>query len=374
MRIAYCIREKYENGGDGIQAIKTKEYLVKKYNVNIDIITNPNQLDASYDLVHIFNYATTDLSKAFFNKALELKLKIVSSPIYWDYSYSIMPLYMYFWCDKNFISECFIQFHRFFHSIISLLPKSLIKESYTNVSSRFKRHIRFFVKNSELILPNSYEEGELCCSFAGINDEKSKIRVVYNGVDVSGVKILGREEFFSKYNIPQNYILQVGRVEYPKNQMNLISAMMDFPEIPIVIVGTPNEKYPYVHKLRKLAAKRGNVYFLEHVTHDEVYSFYYYAKIHVLLSMRESPGLVNLEALSQGCPIVISDERCLPVKTYFKENFISVNPFDKKKIKNAIMRAYEMEHKKVDLSEFSWEKVADQTYAAYSELLNGSSK
>ena len=105
MRIAYCIREKYENGGDGIQAIKTKEYLVKKYNVNIDIITNPNQLDASYDLVHIFNYATTDLSKAFFNKALELKLKIVSSPIYWDYSYSIMPLYMYFWCDKNFISE-----------------------------------------------------------------------------------------------------------------------------------------------------------------------------------------------------------------------------------------------------------------------------
>lgn len=370
MKVAYCIRPKYENGGDGIQAIKTREYISSRYGVEVDIITDPELLNKSYDLVHVFNYATTDLSKAFFEKAKELKIKIVSSPIYWDYSYSIMPLYMYFWCGKSFISESFVKFHRSLNPLISLLPRCLIKEAYTNVSLRFKRAIRYFVKNSELILPNSYEEGELCCAFAKIEESKSKIRVVYNGVDVSGVKIMNKDDFFSKYKIPQDYILQVGRVEYPKNQMNLISAMMDYPEIPIVIVGTPNEKRPYTHKVRELATKRGNVHFLEHVPHSEVYSFFKYAKLHVLLSMRESPGLVNLEALSQGCPIVIADERCLPVKTYFKENFISVNPFDKRDIKSAILQAYKIEHKEVDLSEFSWSKVAEQTYSAYMEILS----
>lgn len=320
--------------------------------------------------MHIFNYATVEISKSFFERAMVLGLKIVSSPIYWDYSYSIMPLYMYLWCGKSFISERFVKFHKKLNPIISFFPKRLIKSSYLNVSTEFKHAISFFIKNSVLILPNSLREGDLCCHFANMRIESQKIIEIYNGIDDStNVKILPEIEFFEKYKIPHDYVLQVGRIEYLKNQMNLITALENDKDIPIVFLGNSNEKRPYVKRLHKLANKRGNVYFINGVNHDDVYSFYHYAKVHVLLSMRESPGLVSLEALSQGCPIIISDNRFLPLETYFHENYISVNPFDKESIRKAVLDSLKLEHKKSDLSMFSWHNVAEMTYQAYKQIL-----
>lgn len=371
MKIAFCIRPEYETGGDGIQVLKTREYLIKIHpELKIDILTDSRELNKNYDLVHIFNYATTEITRSFFERAINLGLKIVSSPIYWDYSYSIMPLYMFLWCNKSFISERFVKIHKLFNPLISLLPKAFIKSSYSNVSHKFKQDIRYFISNSQLILPNSLREGELCCKFANIDLNKTTILEIYNGIDdQSNIKILPEEEFFSKYQIPKNYILQVGRVEYLKNQMNLISALADHPDIPIIILGNENENRPYVRRIHNLAKKRGNVYFIRGVNHDDVYSFYYYAKVHVLLSMRESPGLVSLEALSQGCPIIISDRRFLPIETYFHENYLSVNPFDKKAIKTAILESLKKGHQKIDLSKYSWENVADMTFQAYKQIL-----
>lgn len=370
MKIAYCVRPHFEDGGDGVQVLKTKENIEAiEPNVKIQILTRPEDLNENYDLVHIFNYATPDLTLSFFKEAERLNLKIVSSPVYWDYSLSIMPLYMYFWCNKSFISEKFVKFQQGLQPLLSLLPKFLIKDAYTNVSNKFGKQIKYFIEKSELILPNSYQEGELCCEFAKVPEAKIKIREIYNGVDIQDVRILSENEFFDKYNIPHNYILQVGRIEYLKNQMNLISSLEDRPDIPIVFLGNGKEWRPYVKQVRKIAAKRGNVFFITGVPHDEVYSFYKYAKVHVLLSMRESPGLVSLEALSQGCPIVISDERCLPINTYFTNNYISVNPFDKEAIKASILKAYEMPHIEIDLSKFSWQNVAKQTMTAYKEII-----
>ena len=238
MKIAYCVRPHFEDGGDGIQVLKTKENIEAiEPNVKIQILTRPEDLNENFDLVHIFNYATPDLTLSFFKEAERLNLKIVSSPVYWDYSLSIMPLYMYFWCNKSFISEKFVKFQQGLQPSLSLLPKFLIKDAYTNVSKKFGKQIKYFIDKSELILPNSYQEGELCCVFAKVPEAKIKIREIYNGVDIQDVRILTENEFFDKYNIPHNYILQVGRIEYLKNQMNLISSLEDRPDIPIVFLG-----------------------------------------------------------------------------------------------------------------------------------------
>jgi len=371
MKIAYCIRPGYETGGDGVQVVKTREYIIRSHpDITIDILTDSSRLNGDYDLVHVFNYATIDESKPFFEKAIKLGIKIVSSPIYWDYSYSIMPLYMYLWCNKTFITERFVKIFRFLNPLISRLPQFLIKNSYLNVSRRFRKEIRYFVNNSELILPNSIRESELCFEFANIKPDKSKIVEIYNGIDDSSlVSIIPAEEFFFKYKIPHNYVLQVGRIEYLKNQMNLISALANDKEIPIVILGNANERRPYVKKVYELANKRGNVFFINGVKHEDVYSFYHYAGVHVLLSMRESPGLVSLEALSQGCPIIISDKRFLPLETYFHDNFISVNPFDKDSIRKAVIDSLKLKHKEVDISMFSWDNVAEMTYKAYKTII-----
>lgn len=370
MKIAFCNRPNYTTGGDGIQMLKTKEYLEKIYSdISIDIITSPKELSCKYDIAHIFNYASHIETRAFFEQAKLLNVKIVSSTIFWDYSYAIMPLPMILGKKYSFIKENYIKTYRFLNQILSKVPLEKFRKAYFPISRAFSSECKFFIENSDLILPNSYEEGILCCNFAKYLQGKDKIREVYNGVDIQKVDILPESSFFEKYKIPKNYILQVGRVEYSKNQLNLVGSLMDRPDIPIVILGNNQYNLKYTSMVKRLASKRGNVFFVSNVPHDEVYSFYKYAKLHVLLSLRESPGLVSMEALSQGCPIVVSDKRFLPLDTYFSEQCIAVNPFDKTAIQEAILKQMEAEHKVVDMSKFEWSVAAAQTYNAYKEVL-----
>ena len=64
-------------------------------------------------------------------------------------------------------------------------------------------------------MPNSIEEGNLLLDFAGIK-KADKIRVVYNGVELKDTQILPPELLFSKYKLPKDYILQVGRLNILK--------------------------------------------------------------------------------------------------------------------------------------------------------------
>lgn len=373
-KIAYCIRPDFETGGDGVQVLKTKEYIEKQYtDIAIDIIVDPALLNTSYVLVHIFNYATHEITSSFFQRAKELGLRIVSSTIFWDYSYSQVPLPFYIKFYKSFISENFLRFHRRLNFVFAEIPLPQLRMIYFEVSRDFRRKIKGFLNDSIFILPNSFEEGQKCLEFAHVDKEefRKKIRVVLNGADVSDVSILPEKEFFERYKIPHDYILQVGRIEFLKNQLNLISSLLDKPEVPIVILGSSKGRIRelYAKAVKKIAKKRGNVYFVDKVPHEDVYSFYHYAKTHVLLSLRESPGLSSLEALSQGCPIVVSDSRFAPVVTYFKDNCEVTNPLNKREIKEAIMRSYQKPHKKVSLDWLSWANVARDTYNVYKEIL-----
>lgn len=370
MKVAFCNRPSYSTGGDGIQMLKTKQYLENEYpNIKIDIVTNPINLTENYDIAHIFNYLSHVETRGFIERAKQLGLKIVSSTIFWDYSYSIMPLPMILGWKYSWIAEWHVNLFRFLNRMFSRIPLQRFRKAYYPISNEFSKECRYFIDNSDLILPNSYEEGVLCCDFAKSPEGKKKIHVVYNGVDINDISIIPEETFFEKYKIPHNYILQVGRVEYSKNQLNLIASLVDNPDIPIVILGNNNYNKKYSKMVEKIARKRGNVFFISNVPHNDVYSFYAYARVHVLLSFRESPGLVSLEALSQSCPIVISDERFLPLKTYFNEQYISVNPFNKVEIIEAVLKQYNTEHKKVDMSIFDWTVAAKQTYEAYSKVM-----
>lgn len=367
MKIAFCIRPGYDTpiGGDAVQMLKTKEYLEKNYHLSIDIITTPDKISIKYDIIHVFNFSTYEITKKFIQKAIEFNIPVVSSPIYWDYSYASTASLFNLLPNLNHLDELTINILK---KITCFTGKVFSKP--TIMSSSFKKSSKWIYKKSQIVAPNSQEEADLLLKWINIK-EKSKLRIVYNANEtISTQSEIDEDSFFKKHNIPKGYILQVGRIEYCKNQLNLVASLMETPEIPIVFVGKIVDTR-YFNKIQRLSKKRGNVYYIDSVSHSEISKFYQYAKIHVLLSLRESPGLVNIEALSNRCPIITSDERFLPVKTYFPNQPYIVNPLNIKEIKERILSAYiDRKMASFDIKKFSWDTVSEQTYSIYDEVLS----
>lgn len=366
MKVAFCNRPNWDNplGGDGIQMLKTKEKLEKNYDVKVNIVTDPGILDDTYDIIHIFNFATYNITNSFFEKAQEINRPVAASTIYWDYSYGCTYVLKRIFGYSDYLSENQLRIEKI---LIKLLyfwrtPK------YT--SFWFRKKVRKFISHSSVLLPNSREEADHLLKFAGLSNNsavRAKIHVVYNGIDKesSPDKCISKEEFLKKYSIPNNYILQVGRIEYVKNQINLVYALRNHSEIPIVFVGKPVQE-GYYRKLKELSNRRGNVFFINSVPHDEISLFYKFAEVHVLLSLRESPGLVTIEAAKEGCPIVVTTKAFSPVETYFSNCPYIVNPLDLNDIEETVLKAFNEKRKTMfDFDKFSWDCAAEQTYEAY---------
>lgn len=367
MRVGFCIRPEYNSfaGGDVVQMLKTKAYIEQNFSVEIEIISSPNNLTNDFDIVHVFNFSTYKISKEFIEQAKSLNIPVVSSSIYWDYSFASTAKLFCQIPKLNQLNEFTIGILKHITKVIAyIINKPEI------VSPRFKRNAKWMYENSDIVAPNSLEEAGLLLKWIKSNDE-DKIRVVYNAAEKSENKAnIDENLFHQKYNIPKDYILQVGRIEFCKNQLNLVYALRNDKNIPIVFVGKITDE-KYYTKIKKIANRRGNVFFIDAVPYNEIGMFYKFARLHVLLSLRESPGLVSIEALANSCPIVISDERFLPLNTYFKNQPYIANPLNIRNIRSVVLEAYQFRKlEPFDFLKFSWNNVADQTYKIYLEIIN----
>ena len=150
--------------------------------------------------------------------------------------------------------------------------------------------------------------------------------------------------------------------------------MMNHKEIPLVFIGKQNKiKQYYVDKTKELAAARGNTYFIEEMSQEELCAYYKAAKVHVLPSFRESPGLVSLEALYHGCNIVVSNRRYCPTDYYrFDKIAYTCDPYSITSIEKAIIDAYNSAFVPVEsgyFDFFSYANAAKLTRDAYIEVL-----
>jgi len=368
-----------QRGGDTVQMEKTKEYLEKLYpDIKITYAFSPEDIlkDVDASIVHIFNIQNGNETKEYIKAAKHNNKKVVLSPIYWNLLDANFVHYMEFfgiYCFDipDFLKKFFINICNYFIFFIPQLRnkyKNSVKNGLYN-SRIYKKIGKYILKNSDLILPNSIEEADILVKYYDVNIV-DKIISVPNAIDIN---LKNTNACSDSLYLPKNFIMQAGRIEILKNQLGLIKALKDNPEIPIVIVG---KKFNdgYCKKVEEYARKRGNVYFLEEISHDKMMQIYEQAKVHVLASYRESPGLVSLEAKLMGCEIVTSNEKYCPIKYYqFDKLGFQCNPYDINSIKEAILNAYN-NPKNVELTEeyknfFSYENVAKMTYEAYLKVL-----
>ena len=142
----------------------------------------------------------------------------------------------------------------------------------------------------------------------GMGLRYQRIIIVANGTDVANPS-LGTHNGVVGLVFERPTILFLGRVNWKKGLDRLISAMVHLPEADLLIAG--DDDGGYRRTLEALAGRLGiasRVRFLGPVLGREKWALFAAAHVLALPSYSENFGNVILEAMSAGCPVVVTPE------------------------------------------------------------------
>ena len=205
-------------------------------------------------------------------------------------------------------------------------------------------------------------------------DVKAYFPHVETTVTSEGVTRFDTQSLSSARPMKEPFLLYVGSA-YPHKRLDLLLEVWPriqrvHPEMKLVIAGRLDA---FMQCVQADAMKMGQsgIEFPGHLTDVELASYLQTAAAFIFPSSDEGMGLPPLEALSMSCPVVASDASCLPeVLTRPGVSFFRNGDADD------IIRAIEhalSEKERTDAQEsaasialeFSWEKTAASTLAAY---------
>jgi len=162
-----------------------------------------------------------------------------------------------------------------------------------------------------IIAPTEKEKEELIRHY-GVSPEK--IGVIPCGVNWEQFKPVDKEMAKRQLGFANdNIILFVGRIEPLKGIDQLLRAMTYLPNtkgLRLVIIGGDATSQYEMERLKRLSHElhiEGSVTFLGLIKHEQLPYFYSAADVCVLPSHYESFGLVALESLACGTPVVATD-------------------------------------------------------------------
>nr|WP_242531484.1 glycosyltransferase [Priestia flexa] len=191
--------------------------------------------------------------------------------------------------------------------------------------------------------------------------------VVPNAIDETLIPLGNYEEKGQERDV----VLCVGRIEPRKNQLNLVKAMQGL-DINLILVGKVHStQMNYFAKVKKIVDESPNIKIIDEIEHEQLFNLYKSAKVHVLPSWYDTPGLVSLEASVNGCNIVVTNRGT--TEEYFESDAYYCEPDNIVSIKNAIVQAYNNPYndnlKRKILKEYTWKNTAEKTIMAYNKLL-----
>jgi starch synthase len=140
-----------------------------------------------------------------------------------------------------------------------------------------------------------------------------KIRVIYNGIDVERYKPTFTREVLVRYGIdPERpYILFVGRITHQKGIMHLLRAAAHLEDgVQVVLCATDPDTQELgremAQRLEDLKARDGLriIWVFRFVPVEDIIPLYSQAAIFVCPSIYEPFGIINLEAMACGTPVV----------------------------------------------------------------------
>lgn len=220
--------------------------------------------------------------------------------------------------------------------------------------------VKFVLQNSDRIITVSdYLKNEVM----KLGVEPEKVSVVYGGAGGLSTKK-------EKFDFDGTIVTFIGSLVKQKGVDVLLEAFDDVPDAKLVIIGD-GEEGP---SLRKLAKGREDIYFLGY--REDLASVFEKTGVLVLPSRQEGFGLVLLEAMKAGVPVVATNVGGITEIVEDGRNGILVEPENPKHLADAITRVIKDEKLRESLirsgkdttEKFSWRSMSSAIDKIYEEL------
>lgn len=254
------------------------------------------------------------------------------------------------------------------HDVIPLLFSKYHKKQYFY----FKLILKFGLKYAKYILTPSHHSKDLLMKI--YNLDSNRLKVIHNGAST-----LNHSKTKDNTCIKEDYILYVGRINKMKNISQLLIAYSKiFNKInhDLVIISDDKEtldKEIEKAKLDDRVIERTKL--LQNVSEEKKYEVMSKAKLLISPTLYEGFGLAPVEAMACSCPVIVSDNSCIP--EICGDAAMYVNPYSTDSIANAIVKLIEDNDLRLDLierglnrvKEFSWENSTQEHIRVFKNVL-----
>ena len=261
-----------------------------------------------------------------------------------------------FWRSMRIAKHAHRHDVQLFHGLSNELPLSIPKKLKTVVTIHdliFKRYPQFYnpvdvriyswkfheaCHAADRIVAISQQTKEDIVHYLDVDEQK--IEVIYQGCHPIFKQQYGAQELANvklKYQLPAEFILNVGTIESRKNALSVIKALVASGiKLPLVIVGKTTSYKKELEEYINQNKLSNQVYFIHTVQFVDLPLIYRSAKVFVYPSLFEGFGIPIVEAIASGVPVISSTGSC------FSEaggpDCLYVDPMNYEQLGNAIQK------------------------------------
>ncbi len=253
-------------------------------------------------------------------------------------------------------------------------PKFYTKLEVKSQNWSTSRAVKYATK---IIAPSNFTKQELIRYY---NCDPRKITVAPHGVNPDYKIITNKtalQNIQSKYNLKTKYIVSIGRLEKKKNILGILKALNILTlkqksdlGFSIVFIGNPGFGYSEIEVMISKYKLQKYIINLGFMPEDDMPYLLNQASALLFPSFYEGFGFPLLQAMRCGVPIITSNIQ--PCKELVKNAAILIDPYNPEEIANAMVQITSDDILRNKITQeglqiaqnFSWEKCAQETYAA----------